>query len=270
MITKESFLQEFNGHSNWYSKYLVLTDDIDRLIKVLNNINPLMCVGSGSVNEDEKSISFEICKESPGLIYDMTKELQVKGFADTAWDNYYTIVAENGVDSEDYYAEWEAGSPYIRDDDDTIDSFINLIDPKTGVTFYSGAGAVDAETFAYYKDIVAGHKIPKVRFESGEEFLDALYNNHDYYNAEKSIFAYRYNEAGSIACFNVNEDEVAKLRMLAKSHGYGWAETISTCGTIYDDVSSEHYHKGDISNLEWCKENFCGKWEDVTPTGERD
>ena len=161
MITKESFLTEFNGHVNRYSKYLVLNTTIDAVVDVLNAIDTNMCVGSGEAIDGH--VSFEICKESPMLIYKITKKLQTIGYADTSWDETYTVCAKNGEDFDDYTADWEPDMHYLREDDfeedeePIWDAFVIITDKSTGAIFYTGGGAVDSEVEQYYAEMIKKH-----------------------------------------------------------------------------------------------------------------
>lgn len=167
MIRKEEFLKEFNGHCNSYSSFMVIDVEIDDLIRVLNEIDPDMCAGSGIISG--RSISFEICKESPDLIYDITRKLHCRGYSDIdGWyGDTYMEAAKDGEPFDDFKAEWTNGAPERRDwdTDDTNkpdeeidwDSFVTITDNATGETFNTGGGAVDYKTMTYWKDIVDKH-----------------------------------------------------------------------------------------------------------------
>jgi len=159
MITKETFFKEFNGHANRYSRYLVINTDVDSIIKVLNEIDPNMCVGSGA--EIDGNVYFEICKEEPTLIYNITKKLNTRGYADTDWNETYTICAKNGDDFDDFTAKWVPDMHYYRgdfdEDDDTWDAFVTITDNESGAVFETGAGAVDESVMLYYESIVDEH-----------------------------------------------------------------------------------------------------------------
>ena len=163
MITKNDFLQEFNGHYNAYSSYTVLMTNMDKLIDVLNEIDPDMVAGSGKA--DDKSISFEICKQMPNLISDITEKLNCVGFADIGgwYGAGYFVATENGTEYNDFTAEWTDDSPLKRDDDDVPDeeadwdAFVTITDNKTGVIFYTGEGAVDYETMQMWENLINTH-----------------------------------------------------------------------------------------------------------------
>ena len=165
MITKETFLKAFNGHGNAYSSYCVIGVTLDDLLKTLNELNSDMCVGSGQV--EDKCIRFEICKESPDLIFPITEKLHCKGFADIdGWDGYsYFTACQNGKKYDDFTAGWIDESPCRRDwdydnanelGDEEIewDAFILVVDNESNVEFYTGEGCVDYETLNRWKALV--------------------------------------------------------------------------------------------------------------------
>ncbi len=166
MVTKEEFLQEFNGHGNAYASFQVMNVSLDDLIGALNRLRPNGCFGSGKV--DDKSIYFEGCKELPDeLLPELTEELHCRGFADIGswYGEPYFIACENGYEYDDYTAEFEEGfpSPYDPDsfeeenDCDEWDVFVTVTDNLTGATFNTGEGCVDTETKKMFEDIVSKH-----------------------------------------------------------------------------------------------------------------
>ena len=164
MITKEKFLMDFGGHGNSYSSYLVLNTTVDDVIRVLNEIDENMCVGSGEVQDNH--VYFEVCKESPELIYLITSKLNTIGYADIDWEATYTVCAKNGEDYDGFKAEWLPDMHYCRDDElcededeenALWDAFVVITDNETGAVFNTGAGAVDKEIEEYYADMVETH-----------------------------------------------------------------------------------------------------------------
>ena len=104
----------------------------------------------------------------------------------------------------------------------------------------------------------------RMRFESGKEMLDCIYDT-DLYNAEKEIYVFQYNEVGSIACYNISNKEAEKLRELSKENdGEYWGAFLGIGGYIYDDPEYDGFEEGDYSNLDWCNDNFEGEWEDAS------
>ena len=175
MITENEFLTEFNGHGNAYSSYMVIDVELSDLIKALNEINPDMCVGSGKVSETKRSIYFEVCKELPDLISDITSRLHCKGFSDIGgwYGSGYFEASFDGEEYNDFTAEWTDDSPsrrdwdypnYDYDDEDTDadedmlwDAFVTITDNESNETFYTGEGAIDHETLEMWEDLVDTH-----------------------------------------------------------------------------------------------------------------
>jgi hypothetical protein len=164
-ITSDDFFKQYNGHDNRYSTFKLIGVSADQVIAVLNKMGQTnkridtFSIGSGEEERGEPTVvSFEGCKIGPELIYPLTRELNCVGFADTAWDEYVFIAAKDGGDYYDFTAEWEDGEPLDRpDDDNCYDAFIKVTDIASGVTFGTGAGAIDKETVDYYGSLVAEH-----------------------------------------------------------------------------------------------------------------
>ena len=167
MITKKEFLNDFGGHGNTYSSYKVLTNDLDAVIAALNEINPEMCVGSGVV--EEGAIYFEICKEGPDLIYDITAKLHCVGFADMgAWYGQGCFeAAKNGKEYDGFYAEWRDDCPYDRyeegEDEQNYDVFVTVVDRETKITFPTGEGAACTDALFYWTNLVNEHPKDKAK-----------------------------------------------------------------------------------------------------------
>ena len=170
MINKNDFLKEFNGHANAYSSFMVFGVTLDVLVDELNRIDPDMCVGSGDVRDDGKAIYFEICKYSPELMQNISKDLSCVGFADIGgWYGEGRFVAyENGEDYNDFTAEWEQDNPRRRyedfapgvdvpDEDMYFDAFVNVTDNRTGIEFGTGEGAACYDTMISWSCLVEDH-----------------------------------------------------------------------------------------------------------------
>ncbi len=157
MITKEEFLLEFGGHANWYSSFMVIDVTLDDLIRVLNEIDPDMCVGSGTVSDTGRSISFEICKEDTSLIYDITRKLHCRGYSDIGgwFGEGYMEAAIDGDMSDDFKAEWTNDEP--EKEGTAWDAFVTVTDNESGEIFYTGEGAVDYDIMLHWKEIVDNH-----------------------------------------------------------------------------------------------------------------
>ena len=181
MITKQDFLTDFHGHGNAYSSYMVIDVKLDDLIAALNKLNPDMCVGSGRISETGRSIHFEICKESPDFIGDITYELHCIGYADMgAWyGEAYFVAYKDGAEFDDFKAEWRDDCPERRDydygPDDEVDedgeplseeeldqkmdwdAFVTITDNFSGEKFETGDGAISYDQLDKWKDLVNNH-----------------------------------------------------------------------------------------------------------------
>lgn len=165
MITKSSFLKQFNGHGNAYSSYMVIDVKLEALIRVLNEIDPDMCVGSGQISDTGRSIYFEICKELPELMADISEKLHCKGFADIAgWygDGHFEAYAD-GEEFNDFTAKWDDDQPIwlnkdAEDEESEWDAFVTVTDNQSGETFYTGEGAISYESALMWKELVETHQ----------------------------------------------------------------------------------------------------------------
>lgn len=101
-------------------------------------------------------------------------------------------------------------------------------------------------------------------FKDGKEMLAEIQADTDLYNPVTEQYVFCYNAAGSIAVYNISNKEASKLREMAKQAGEYWGAFLGPGGYIYDDLGYEDYEEGDISNLDWCNNNYEGEWEDVS------
>ena len=152
----------FNGHCNSYSSYLLLNVTPQQVLNMLNRLD-IDDAGNGYV-VDGKHFGFEIEKSEVNLIYIFTKELNTIGYADTAWDEVYTLVAKNGEDYDGFTAKWTDGSPYNREDElegdkGLWDAFITYVDNETGAEFNTGSGVVEKEIVDMYKKVIDAHNL---------------------------------------------------------------------------------------------------------------
>ena len=102
-----------------------------------------------------------------------------------------------------------------------------------------------------------------MRFKSGKRMLKVLQSDRDLYNKEKEIYVFRYNSAGSIAYYYIDNDEAEELRQRSIEEGVYWGAFLGPGGRIADDPSYENFEDGDYSNIDWCRDNYKGEWEVV-------
>lgn len=108
-----------------------------------------------------------------------------------------------------------------------------------------------------------------VRFKDAEEMLSSIQSGEDLYNKETEQYVFLYNGAGSIAVYDIEEQEADAL--IASSHAAGgeyWGAFLGVGGNIYDDPSYEYYSDEIPSNLDYCKENYDkGQWFTINYAG---
>lgn len=99
-----------------------------------------------------------------------------------------------------------------------------------------------------------------MKFDTAQEMLDYIQDDnecHDLYSEKAGIYVFLYNDAGSIATYDINKIEAKELAKKVKYDKYGeeyWGAFLGPGGKIWDDVSHECYQEGNISNLEMCEE----------------
>lgn len=99
-----------------------------------------------------------------------------------------------------------------------------------------------------------------MKFNTAQEMLDYIQDDnecHDLYSEKAEIYVFLYNNAGSIATYDIDKVEAKKLAKKVKYDKYGeeyWGAFLGPGGKIWDDVSHECYQEGSVSNLEMCEE----------------
>mgnify|MGYP003405065835 CR=1 FL=1 len=83
--------------------------------------------------------------------------------------------------------------------------------------------------------------------------LDYVNDNHDLYSPAAETYIFSYNEVGSVATYQIDENEAQKLAKEAESSGDYWSSFLGTGGTIWDDPSHELYCQGQQTNLDVCE-----------------
>lgn len=100
-------------------------------------------------------------------------------------------------------------------------------------------------------------------FKNGREMLNELESS-DLYNAEKELYVFSYNSAGSIAVYHITNEKAEELRKDSKEYGEYWGGLLGPGGCIWDDPSYDGFEEGHYTNLDWCNDNYSGEWEDVS------
>ncbi len=119
MVTRKSFERPFEGASSAYSKFMLIGTTLDKVVDAINSgdIHFTNHRSAGQHEEDfldakettapdgTKVVTFMIFSETPTILSDFTYVLKCRGYADTAWDTYYTEASENGKAYDGYKAE---------------------------------------------------------------------------------------------------------------------------------------------------------------------
>lgn len=161
MITRDEFLSSTGGNwGNRYASFVVANTTADDVVKALNRIDPRMYAVDG-IEHDDGSVSFNVAKASASMIYKLTEKLHTTGFAHEMWQDYEFAAAKNGRAYDDFTAEWTDHGPH--DEYGYEDAFFSVEDNKTGMKFYTGAGAVDKDTEKAFSEIVNNHSFEITR-----------------------------------------------------------------------------------------------------------
>ena len=99
-----------------------------------------------------------------------------------------------------------------------------------------------------------------VTFDNAEEMLDFINDNHDLYCEETNTYVANYNGIGSIVTYLLDEDEVCECEKYREKTGDYWLGCLSPGGNIYDDPSYPDFEDGQMSNLDFCKQNYKKLW----------
>ena len=99
-----------------------------------------------------------------------------------------------------------------------------------------------------------------VTFDSAKEMLDFINNGHDLYCGVNNTFVTNYNYYNSIVVYRLDEFQVRECEKYREETGGYWFECLSSGGTIYDDPSYPYFEKDQITNLDFCEQNYKKIW----------
>lgn len=101
-------------------------------------------------------------------------------------------------------------------------------------------------------------------FKNGEEMLRYLRTNGDLYSPTYMMYVFLYNECGSIARYDVSNEQASMLAAKSVEHdGEYWGAFLGCGGEIYDSPESEHYEEGCCTPLAFCNEYAGAVWIDT-------
>lgn len=95
-----------------------------------------------------------------------------------------------------------------------------------------------------------------MKFNSAKEMLEVIQNGFDLYNPTLEIYVFVYNEAGSIAYYDIDNKKAKELSQKAKEFQEYWAAFLGPGGFIIDDLNSDFYKNGNETNLQWCEKYY--------------
>lgn len=99
-----------------------------------------------------------------------------------------------------------------------------------------------------------------VTFDNAKEMLDFINDDHDLYCVETNTYAANYNDYGGIATYFLDEDDVLECEEYRKETGDYWLGRLGPGGDIYDDSSYHEFKGGQMSNLDFCEQNYKKLW----------
>ena len=103
-----------------------------------------------------------------------------------------------------------------------------------------------------------------VTFDNAKEMLDFINDGHDLYCEEDGTFVTNYNCYNSIVVYDLEEFRVRKCEKYREETGGYWLECLNDDGVddgvIYDDPSYPYFEKDQISNIDFCKQNYKDIW----------
>ena len=99
-----------------------------------------------------------------------------------------------------------------------------------------------------------------VTFDNAKEMLDFINDDHDLYCEETNTYVASYNVYGGIATYYLSAEDLMKCEKYREETGDYWLGYLGPGGTIYDDISYRKSEDGQMSNLDFCKQNYKKLW----------
>ena len=99
-----------------------------------------------------------------------------------------------------------------------------------------------------------------VTFDNAKEMLDFINDGHDLYCEEDGMFVTNFNYYNSIVVYNLDEFQVRECEKHREETGGYWIECLGPGGSIYDDPSYPDFEDGQMSNLDFCEQNYKKLW----------
>ena len=99
-----------------------------------------------------------------------------------------------------------------------------------------------------------------VTFDNAKEMLDFINDNHDLYCEEDGTFVTNYNIYNSIIVYDLDGFQVRECKKYREETGGYWLECLDDDGLIYDDQSYPDFEKDQMTNLDFCEQNYKKIW----------
>lgn len=99
-----------------------------------------------------------------------------------------------------------------------------------------------------------------VTFDNAKEMLDFINDNHDLYCEETNTYVANYNGYSGIVVYFLDDDEVRECEKYREETDDYWLGCLGPCGDIYDNPSYHEFEKGQVSNLDFCEQNYKKLW----------
>lgn len=99
-----------------------------------------------------------------------------------------------------------------------------------------------------------------VTFDNAKEMLDFINDNHDLYCEEKNTYVANYNGCGGIVAYFLDDDEVRECEKYREETDDYWLGRLGPGGDIYDDPSCPDFEEDQMTNLDFCEDNYKKLW----------
>lgn len=99
-----------------------------------------------------------------------------------------------------------------------------------------------------------------VTFDNAKEMLDFINNDHDLYCEMTNAYVANYTVDGGIVVYYLGEDDVRECEKYRTETGDYWLGCLGPGGDIYDDPSHHNFTLDQMSNLDFCEQNYKKLW----------
>ncbi len=180
------------------------------------------------------------CTDGDGVDVD-----KINGTTSEVKEYLLRLVRAEKADNKD---AWDSGTEKISE----IEEIKNSDGKITSLYAYNVFSDYHTDYQATLEEVVVTGEI----FTSAKDML-ARVQKEDFYNMVTEEYVFGYNDAGSIAVYNIGYDEARELqKKVEESDEEYWGAFLGAGGRIWDDESHEDKPAKGCSNLDYCKANF--------------